>query len=152
MRTKRSFRGAAHLFWVIHCKYYEVSTHLLLFERHIFLPEIEYVGNVVTDEDCSPTSDYTMRLRAGLAIDAEKMGNEARLINDFRGIASVAKHVFCLSVFINLLELLNQCNLSAPHRQKPNVALQEAVDRHGNPAMTVHALRDIVKGEELLLR
>ena len=32
------------------------------------------------------------------------------------------------------------------------MALQEAVDRHGNPAMAVHALRDIVKGEELLLR
>ena len=34
-------------------------------------------------------SDYTLRLLPGLAVDAEKFGNEARYINDFRCASSV---------------------------------------------------------------
>lgn len=44
---------------------------------------------MVTDGECSPSSDYTMRLRPGLAIDGEKMANDARYINDYRGIGEV---------------------------------------------------------------
>lgn len=83
---------------------------------------LQYVGTVVVDGECSGQSDYTMRLQPGLAIDAEHMGNEARFINDYRGVA-----------------------------KRPNVALQEARDRRGNPAMAVVALRPVGKGEELLL-
>lgn len=55
---------------------------------------LDYVGQVVLDSQASQTSDYTMSFIKGLsgniqdlAIDAEKVGNEARFINDFRGIA-----------------------------------------------------------------
>ncbi len=54
---------------------------------------LDYVGQVVLDSQASQTSDYTMSFVKGLtgiqdlAIDAEKAGNEARFINDYRGIA-----------------------------------------------------------------
>eukprot|EP00048_Salpingoeca_helianthica_P007358 m.109474 g.109474 ORF g.109474 m.109474 type:complete len:191 (+) comp14308_c0_seq2:2147-2719(+) len=84
--------------------------------------KIEYIGQVVTDEECSATSDYTMRLRPGLAIDGERMANDARYINDYRGIG-----------------------------ERASVELREATDRRGLPAMAVYALRDIRRGEEILL-
>lgn len=36
------------------------------------------------DENVSQTSDYVLRLGDGVSVDAEKMGNEARFLNDFR--------------------------------------------------------------------
>ena len=55
---------------------------------------LDYVGQVVLDSQASQTSDYTMSFIKGLAgniqdlaIDAEKVGNEARFINDYRGIS-----------------------------------------------------------------
>eukprot|EP00047_Mylnosiga_fluctuans_P018042 m.66465 g.66465 ORF g.66465 m.66465 type:complete len:174 (-) comp7403_c0_seq2:255-776(-) len=83
---------------------------------------LRYAGFVYTDAECPASSDYTMRLRPGLAIDADRAGNEARFINDYRGIGL-----------------------------KPNVELRDAVDARGNPAMAVHTLRAVAKGEELLL-
>lgn len=46
---------------------------------------LDYVGHVQMGDKSSQTSDYVLRFDDGLAIDAEKMGNEARFINDFRG-------------------------------------------------------------------
>src|SRR5690606_29219392 len=46
---------------------------------------IDYVGYVQLSQHSSQTSDYVLRFEDGLAIDAEKMGNEARFVNDYRG-------------------------------------------------------------------
>eukprot|EP00276_Gloeochaete_wittrockiana_P014327 CAMPEP_0184351316 /NCGR_PEP_ID=MMETSP1089-20130417/43546_1 /TAXON_ID=38269 ORGANISM="Gloeochaete wittrockiana, Strain SAG46.84" /NCGR_SAMPLE_ID=MMETSP1089 /ASSEMBLY_ACC=CAM_ASM_000445 /LENGTH=180 /DNA_ID=CAMNT_0026684631 /DNA_START=142 /DNA_END=681 /DNA_ORIENTATION=- len=52
-----------------------LGTHLLTY------------GGFVTAASCaSKTSDYVLSLGADWAIDAERMGNEARFINDYRGI------------------------------------------------------------------
>lgn len=50
---------------------------------------LEYVGIVHADGDTAfATSDYDLSLDrlTGLAIDAATMGNEARFINDYRGV------------------------------------------------------------------
>jgi hypothetical protein len=52
-------------------------------ETHI----CDYLGFVTTDEKASETSNYLMRLAPGLLCDGEQMGNEARMINDFHGVA-----------------------------------------------------------------
>lgn len=48
---------------------------------------LEYAGFVSLNKETSSTSDYTMQIDEELSIDAERIGNEARFINDFRGIA-----------------------------------------------------------------
>jgi SET domain-containing protein len=45
---------------------------------------IDYFGYVTLEY--SKTSDYVLKYIDDLSIDAEKMGNEARMVNDFRGI------------------------------------------------------------------
>jgi hypothetical protein len=45
---------------------------------------IDYVGKVSTSE--SPTSNYILKFYGNYSIDAEFMGNESRMINDFRMI------------------------------------------------------------------
>ena len=48
---------------------------------------IDYIGEVHTDTMLSQTSDYTLTFRDGLSIDGERAGNEARFVNDYRGVA-----------------------------------------------------------------
>jgi len=50
---------------------------------------ILYIGLVHTMEDTNPNSSYDLSLESslGVGVDATKMGNEARFINDYRGIA-----------------------------------------------------------------
>ncbi|KAF2157002.1 hypothetical protein K461DRAFT_9137 [Myriangium duriaei CBS 260.36] len=59
---------------------------------------IAYVGRVHTDapSDTDPASDYDLSLDRdlGLAIDAAQTGNEARFINDYRGVADAANAEF----------------------------------------------------------
>lgn len=49
---------------------------------------VEYIGEVHSDE--RPTSDYDISLyrfpRESVGVDASRMGNEARFVNDYRGI------------------------------------------------------------------
>eukprot|EP00041_Stephanoeca_diplocostata_P012305 m.206357 g.206357 ORF g.206357 m.206357 type:complete len:300 (-) comp18898_c0_seq3:113-1012(-) len=47
---------------------------------------LDYSGFVTSEQRCSKTSDYILQLTDGLSVDAEHIGNEARFINDFRGI------------------------------------------------------------------
>lgn len=49
---------------------------------------IWYLGLVHSAEETDPTSDYDLSLdrELGVGIDASKMGNEARMINDYRGV------------------------------------------------------------------
>lgn len=77
---------------------------------------VDYVGFVTTDEFCSKTSEYTLRLTDNLSgrlvcgvgfpktvdppfsqptsvVDAEKFGNEARFVNDFRGTGAARPNV-----------------------------------------------------------
>ena len=47
-----------------------------------------YLGYVHGSSDADPNSDYDLCLdrELGIGVDASKMGNEARFINDFRGV------------------------------------------------------------------
>mmetsp|Transcript_5587 Transcript_5587/g.13931 ORF Transcript_5587/g.13931 Transcript_5587/m.13931 type:complete len:220 (-) Transcript_5587:2144-2803(-) len=47
---------------------------------------MDYVGMLVGDAHADPASDYTLRLCPGLSMDAAASGNEARFVNDFRGV------------------------------------------------------------------
>ncbi|KAF1985804.1 hypothetical protein K402DRAFT_413086 [Aulographum hederae CBS 113979] len=49
-----------------------------------------YLGHVHAKEDADSESDYDLSLdrELGIGVDATMMGNEARFINDYRGIAS----------------------------------------------------------------
>lgn len=48
---------------------------------------LPYIGLVHTREEADPTSDYDLSLNrfTGVGVDATKMGNEARFVNDYRG-------------------------------------------------------------------
>jgi len=48
---------------------------------------LDYVGFVTDEDKCSTTSDFIMRLSGTLSVDAERCGNQARFINDFRRVA-----------------------------------------------------------------
>ncbi|KIW05655.1 uncharacterized protein PV09_03521 [Verruconis gallopava] len=75
-----------------------VSTHPAYGQHGLFarkdLPPgsfiLFYVGVVHTEEDSDCTSDYDLSLdrELGVGIDAAKAGNEARFINDYRGISA----------------------------------------------------------------
>jgi hypothetical protein len=49
-----------------------------------------YLGFVHSESDADVTSDYDLSLdrELGIGVDATNMGNEARFINDYRGISS----------------------------------------------------------------
>ena len=59
---------------------------------------IDYVGVLHTSSAVSQTSDYVLALTPTLSIDAERIGNEARFINDYRGVASKPNADFRLYV------------------------------------------------------
>lgn len=48
---------------------------------------LPYIGLVHSREEADPTSDYDLSLNrfTGVGVDATKMGNEARFVNDYRG-------------------------------------------------------------------
>ncbi|KAL0950814.1 hypothetical protein HGRIS_007578 [Hohenbuehelia grisea] len=87
---------------------------------------IDYVGEIHCEE--RPDSDYDIslhRYQDGLSIgvDASSMGNEARFINDFRGI-----------------------------RPKPNASFAERRNGDGELTMSIRSSKDIIKkGEEILV-
>jgi len=49
---------------------------------------VPYLGYVHNKDDEDPASDYDLSLdrELGIGVDATKMGNEARFINDYRGV------------------------------------------------------------------
>lgn len=49
---------------------------------------LDYLGYVHDPSDLDKTSDYDLSLDSelGVGIDASKMGNEARMVNDYRGV------------------------------------------------------------------
>lgn len=51
---------------------------------------LPYLGFVHDQTDTDPESDYDLSLDRdmGIGVDASKMGNEARFINDYRGVAT----------------------------------------------------------------
>lgn len=58
---------------------------------------LDYVGFCHTLAESDPASDYDLvvdREGAGLAVDAARGGNEARFVNDFRGVAERPNMVF----------------------------------------------------------
>ncbi|KAI8930002.1 hypothetical protein BC831DRAFT_440910 [Entophlyctis helioformis] len=48
---------------------------------------LDYRGILVHDDDADPDSDYCIHFHGALSLDAADAGNEARFINDFRGVA-----------------------------------------------------------------
>ncbi|KAI0094557.1 hypothetical protein BDY19DRAFT_1080197 [Irpex rosettiformis] len=87
---------------------------------------IDYVGEVHCDERVESDYDLSLlRMQDGLnvGVDATKMGNEARFINDFRGIT-----------------------------ERPNVYFCESLDQTGKMCMSVWSGPDVIKkGDELLV-
>lgn len=90
---------------------------------------LNYIGVVTVDGKESKSSDYTMSFIRGqphcqdLVIDAEQTGNEARHINDYRGISD-----------------------------KPNAEFQNYRDSNGKVYVGVFVLNEkIKKGAEILV-
>jgi hypothetical protein len=86
---------------------------------------LDYIGLVHTEQESNPDSNYDLRFvkvkDEWLSIDAAEMGNDARYINDYRGIA-----------------------------QRPNVEFRD-YDYGGKRRMGVFALRHLDKNEELVV-
>jgi SET domain-containing protein len=103
---------------------------------------IDYIGIVDGHDTASETSNFSLVLdsRLGLSIDAEKAGNEARMINDFRGVP-------------NSSSIREQYNAPISTVNRPTVAFE--LYRHaktGKVRMGVFAMhRRISKGDELLV-
>lgn len=57
---------------------------------------LQYLGFVHTEDEADSSSSYDLSLdrEVGVGIDATRMGNEARFINDYRGIAPSANAEF----------------------------------------------------------
>lgn len=57
---------------------------------------LAYLGRVHTSASTDPASDYDIWLdhEADVAVDAAREGNEARFVNDFRGVAERANAEF----------------------------------------------------------
>lgn len=57
---------------------------------------LPYLGYVHDQNDINITSDYDLSLdrELGIGVDASTMGNEARFINDYRGVASAPNAEF----------------------------------------------------------
>ncbi|EOA85150.1 hypothetical protein ACJQWK_06643 [Exserohilum turcicum] len=58
---------------------------------------LPYLGYVHDQHDTNETSDYDLSLdrELGIGVDASSMGNEARFINDYRGVAAAPNAEFC---------------------------------------------------------
>ncbi|OZJ03669.1 hypothetical protein BZG36_03547 [Bifiguratus adelaidae] len=82
---------------------------------------LDYIGQVCGD-DYDKSSDYVLRF-GDLSVDAGRMGNEARFVNDFRGVD-----------------------------KKPNVCFLNYIDQHHHVRVGVFVLdRKVRKGQELLV-
>lgn len=84
---------------------------------------IDYIGEVHCDD--RPGSDYDLSLHrfqdgTSVGVDADKMGNESRFINDYRGVSS-----------------------------KPNAEFKDRRVAQGELRMSVWSLVEIKKGEEI---
>jgi hypothetical protein len=57
---------------------------------------LPYLGYVHDQTDLNESSDYDLSLdrELGIGVDASKMGNEARFINDYRGVSSAPNAEF----------------------------------------------------------
>jgi hypothetical protein len=65
-----------------------------------------YIGTVHGEADTDPTSDYDLSLDRdlGIGVDAAKTGNEARFINDYRGISDKGPNAEFRDVWIDIGE------------------------------------------------
>jgi hypothetical protein len=65
---------------------------------------IAYLGYVHDSTDTDPASDYDLRLNAELeiAVDASRMGNETRFINDYRGVSDTGPNAEFRDVLVDL--------------------------------------------------
>ncbi|KAJ6501712.1 hypothetical protein C8R47DRAFT_1108474 [Mycena vitilis] len=85
---------------------------------------VDYIGEIHCDE--RPESDYDLSLYRNLnvGIDASKMGNEGRFVNDYRGI---------------------------PGQDKPNAIFVDIRRPLGELGIVIESSRTIKKGEEILV-
>jgi len=96
-----------------------------------------YLGYVHGKTDTDPNSDYDLSLDRdlGIGVDASKMGNEARFINDFRGVADDPNAEF-REVWVDS---------SSGHLEKMMAVFVLPAGRSGKRA------KGIGKGEEILV-
>lgn len=86
-----------------------------LFAAQNLLPDtfiLTYIGYVHGTADTDPTSDYDLRLDAerGIAVDASRMGNEARFINDYRGVSATGPNAEFRDVWVDFENgMLERC-------------------------------------------
>jgi hypothetical protein len=64
---------------------------------------LPYLGYVHDQTDLNESSDYDLSLdrELGIGVDASKMGNEARFINDYRGVSSAPNAEF-LDIYVDI--------------------------------------------------
>lgn len=64
---------------------------------------IDYLGFVHSSRDADPQSDYDLSLDRdlGIGVDAARMGNEARFINDYRGIRGAGPNAEFVERLVN---------------------------------------------------
>ena len=88
---------------------------------------IDYVGLVEMNAFESKTSDYIIHFVDDLSCDAEKIGNEARFINDYRNISENAPNV----KFLNYTNKENQLRLGVFCGSKCTKKNQELLVSYG---------------------
>ncbi len=97
-----------------------------LFAATHLLPDTyicDYVGFVSYEADSCDTSEYLIAYKQGLLCDAEKIGSEGRMVNDYRGIA-----------------------------EKPNVCFKNYITDKNELRIGIHTgKRPVKKGEEFLI-
>lgn len=103
---------------------------------------LDYLGYVHPAAETDPDSDYDLsldrELQGGVGIDARRMGNEARFINDYRGIPERMKRID---------------GTGKRGKPGPNVLFSERVgERTGERRLCIVVGKEkIKKGEELCL-
>ncbi|KAH6917556.1 SET domain protein [Coprinopsis sp. MPI-PUGE-AT-0042] len=86
---------------------------------------LDYIGELHCDD--RPESDYDLSLLrlpdgTSIGVDASRMGNEARFVNDYRGV-----------------------------KQKPNAIFADSRSRSGELRICIRSRDEIKKGEEILV-
>ena len=63
-----------------------------------------YLGVVHSDDDADETSDYDLSLDAehNVGVDAARSGNEARFVNDYRGVSSLGPNAEFRDVWVDV--------------------------------------------------
>ncbi|RKP09590.1 hypothetical protein THASP1DRAFT_28623 [Thamnocephalis sphaerospora] len=115
---------------------------------------LEYRGLVTLREAASSTSDYVLGFGDRLAIDADQCGNEARFVNDYRGVAA-RPNVEFREFIVGPISASNAASSSATEDASPTAEKQLPTA----PTVPAHCVRmgvwtldqPVKRGQELLV-